>query len=51
MTVRSQKIVEYFDSRGGALFHDEMQDKPFMQGTLDLRFVWDELDTQLPPPP
>jgi hypothetical protein len=46
----SQKVVEFFDSRGAATFYDEMQDKPFLGGTLDLRFVWDELDPILPPP-
>jgi hypothetical protein len=43
-------MVEFFDSRGAATFYDEMQDKPFMGGTLDLRIVWDELDPILPPP-
>jgi hypothetical protein len=32
------------------MFHDEMQDKPFLSGFLDLRFVWDESDGYLPPP-
>ncbi|CAD6585092.1 MAG: hypothetical protein TREMPRED_004048 [Tremellales sp. Tagirdzhanova-0007] len=48
---RIQKIVQYFDSRAAALFGDELQNKPFMGDTLDLQYVWDELDAQLPPPP
>ena len=51
MTFHSQKIVQYFDSRAAALFGDELQNKPFMGDTLDLQYVWDELDAQLPPPP
>jgi hypothetical protein len=40
--------VEFFDSRGAALFFDQMNDKPFGGGHLDLRFVWDEMDYQPP---
>ncbi|WWD21604.1 hypothetical protein CI109_106090 [Kwoniella shandongensis] len=47
----AQKIVEFYDSRGAALFVDRMNGQPGLGGTLDLRFVWDELDNQLPPPP
>lgn len=38
-------IVEYWDSRGAALFHDKMNDQPFGDSSLDLKFIWDE-----PPP-
>ena len=47
----SQKIVEFFDSRGAVLFVDRMDGQAFMGGTLELRFMWDELDSHLPPPP
>ncbi|KAK8847513.1 hypothetical protein IAR55_005371 [Kwoniella newhampshirensis] len=47
----AQKIVEFYDSRGAALFVDCMQGQSGLGGTLELRFVWDELDNQLPPPP
>ena len=35
-------IVEYWDSRGAALLHDKMNDKPFTGSSLDLKFIWDE---------
>ncbi|WWC86762.1 uncharacterized protein L201_001641 [Kwoniella dendrophila CBS 6074] len=47
----AEKIVEYFDSRGCALFFDRMNSQPFQGGTLDLRFIWDEKEDALPPPP
>ena len=51
LTVLSQKIVEFFDSRGANLFHDQMNDKPFNGGTLEIKHVWDEPDSGVPPPP
>ncbi|WVQ69401.1 uncharacterized protein L199_007618 [Kwoniella botswanensis] len=47
----AEKIVEYYDSRGSALFYDKMSNQPFQGGTLELKFIWDEKEDALPPPP
>nr|XP_019008353.1 uncharacterized protein I206_06912 [Kwoniella pini CBS 10737]OCF47134.1 hypothetical protein I206_06912 [Kwoniella pini CBS 10737] len=47
----AEKIVEYYDSRGSALFFDRMSNQPFQGGTLELKFIWDEKEDALPPPP
>ncbi|WVW78291.1 hypothetical protein I302_100245 [Kwoniella bestiolae CBS 10118] len=47
----AEKIVEYYDSRGSALFFDSMSNQPFQGGTLELKFIWDEKEDALPPPP
>ncbi|WRT64646.1 uncharacterized protein IL334_001580 [Kwoniella shivajii] len=47
----AEKIVEYYDSRGSALFFDRMSNQPFQGGTLELKFIWDEKEEVLPPPP
>jgi hypothetical protein len=41
----SKRVVEFFDSRGAVLFVDERNGKPFMRGTLDLSYVWDDLES------
>ncbi|OCF30763.1 hypothetical protein I316_07570 [Kwoniella heveanensis BCC8398] len=47
----AEKIVEFFDSRGAALMVDKMDKQPFSGGTLELKFIWDEVEDHLPPPP
>ncbi|AAW45857.1 hypothetical protein CNBJ1460 [Cryptococcus deneoformans B-3501A] len=49
--VPSEIIVEYFDSRGAALFQQQMDRQPLLGGELELRFIWDKLDNNVPPPP
>ena len=44
-------MVEYFDSRGAALFQQQMDRQPLLGGELELRFIWDKLDNNVPPPP
>jgi hypothetical protein len=48
-TAAQLSLTRNHDSQKATIY-DEMQDKPFLGGTLDLRFVWDELDPILPPP-
>ncbi|WVQ81791.1 hypothetical protein IAT38_003916 [Cryptococcus sp. DSM 104549] len=47
----AEKVVEYYDSRGAALFLQRMDGKPWMGGHLELKWVWDMVDNRLPPPP
>ncbi|KGB79775.2 hypothetical protein CNBG_5613 [Cryptococcus deuterogattii R265] len=49
--VPSEIIVEYFDSRGASLFQQQMDRQPLLGGELELRFIWDKLDSSVPPPP
>lgn len=37
-----ENIVEFYDSRAAVDFHDKMNGQPFMGGTLNLGFIWDE---------
>lgn len=38
---QEQRILEYYDSRAAVDFHDRMNDQPFMDGRLDVEFIWD----------
>lgn len=49
--IYSEIIVEYFDSRGASLFQQQMDRQPLLGGELELRFIWDKLDSSVPPPP
>ncbi|WVO16675.1 hypothetical protein L204_104355 [Cryptococcus depauperatus] len=48
--VPSEAIVEYYDSRGADLFVKNLDRQPFMGGGLELRYMWDRVDSSLPPP-
>ncbi|RXK40916.1 hypothetical protein M231_01764 [Tremella mesenterica] len=59
----NEKVVEFFDSREAVRFHDEMDGKPLAGGTLEVKFVWDDMGSPVaslsgdnqppmaPPPP
>lgn len=44
-------VVEFYDARGAQMFYDQMSNKPFNGGILELRFIWDELHINAPARP
>ncbi|WVQ75875.1 hypothetical protein IAR50_005509 [Cryptococcus sp. DSM 104548] len=47
----SEVVVEYYDSRGALLLQQQMDRQTFMGVELELRFIWDKVGSNVPPPP
>jgi hypothetical protein len=43
-----EHVIEYYDTRAVVRLFDEMHDKPFGSGTLNLRFIWDDTAPPVP---
>jgi len=36
-----RRIIEFYDSRAARDFHQRMNGRPFMSGTLQVEYLWD----------